>query len=181
MNRLTNALCVIGMTCLFHGQACARDIPALERHSLARLTGVQVAVSMSWDPPAYSAVADSAGLVTKIELALRRAGIRVYGDTEVAQGNLGFVTLEVISLATSTSSEEPKAPLAYGIALRLSVGQYLWQVVNGAPKSMILGETWSRDYILEYGTKTLAEGRLKQQVSDMTDELANDWLAAHGK
>jgi len=154
-----------------------------QRATLRHLSGLSVGVSISCDRPEFTALVDSAGLVTKLELELRRASVKIYTveALKTAQSP-GILTLEIDAVPSSSQTEGAAAsPLSYAISVRLYVTQVLWVVKKGLPVQMLLAEGWSKGLVLNYGTTTLQKGILAKDITDLADELANDWLAAHGR
>jgi len=160
------------------GQAAAGD--SIEVSSLKGLTGVKVSVYINCSRPEFQQLADSAGLQTKLELALRRSGIPVLGAVEITGNSIpGFLrlTLVAVSVQPESSLGDHGEPLSYGISLHLGLSQFVWtdQAKDGT-RQYVLGETWSDGGVLVHGTSTLKSGSLKNIVSDLADKFANDWL-----
>jgi hypothetical protein len=150
-----------------------------ERESLIGLQGAVVYVETTCADPTFSALADSSGLQTKLELALRRAGISVYEARPKVGKRLAFLTLTLNVVPSSELDSQDHSPLYYAISARLAASQALWVVEKGTPNRLVFGDTWSKETVMIYGSTTIKNGRLKQLASDMADSFANDWLASH--
>jgi hypothetical protein len=119
-------------------------------------------------------MADSAGLVTKIELSLRRSGIHVTEGREAPDASVRFEVLAVpVAQAAGT--------LGYAISTRMYLQQWLYHVGKGVPNLLALAQTWESSEVLVLETDLVRDGRLAKVAEDMADEFANDWLAAHSK
>ena len=152
----------------------------MQRLSLAGLVGLSVEVTVQCPSQQFTQLVSSEVLRSQVELKLRSAGIRVYEDVASnSDPRLALLSLSVN--AVRSDGNDQGDPLAYAMAMQLSLGQKVWVVARGIPVRWLIGDTWERSAIMCYGSTPLKNVGLTKQVADWMDTFVNDWLAAHSR
>ena len=172
MNRLATCLIAVSSVLMWPRQGMVSDFS--ERMSLLGLHGIAVQVVISGEP-AFKRLVSADGLRAEIESKLSRSGIHVMDQNELNKDSR-LPSLDLRLIAVPWTRQQKGEPLGYSVSVRLVVNQVLWIVQKDSLGTSAFGDTWSKDYVLNYRVERLRKGALSVLVGRMTDQFTSDWL-----
>jgi hypothetical protein len=144
-----------------------------DRRSLRGLRGMAVIVEeLDSDD---EGVATEASIQTKMELRLRREGIKVHtSNAGLAEPRAPYLYLNVNAFRLSGAD-------AFVCTMRLEVHQTLWMVSAGKPTTAYSVRTWAATSGLYVWPADTAREKCSATIDEMLDEFVNAWLQTHPK